>query len=92
MSLLSILLMHLVNSTQFLSVTPLSLSCARFVASSFPVAVIVMVPFTTMYASALSHKLYLNVLNLIVVLNLISLPVYVPLDLSFISTQFLVLN
>ena len=47
-----ILLMDLVNGAQFLNVTPLSLSSARFVTSSFPVPVIVIFPFTSMYASA----------------------------------------
>ena len=47
-----ILLMHLVNGAQFLSVTPISLSSARFAASSFPTQVIVIVHFTSMYASA----------------------------------------
>ena len=52
MSVLFILLMHLVNGAQFLNITPLFLSSNRFVASSFPAPVIVMVPFTSMYASA----------------------------------------
>ena len=34
MSVLSILLMHLVNGTQFLNVTPLSLSSACFAANN----------------------------------------------------------
>ena len=45
-------LMHLVNGAQCLNVTPLSLSSARLVAASFPVPIIVIVPFTSMYASA----------------------------------------
>ena len=52
MSVLFILLMHLVNGAQFLNVTPLSLSSARFAASSSPSPVIVIVPFTSIYASA----------------------------------------
>ena len=52
MSVLFILLMHLVNGAQFLKATPLPLSSARFVASSFPAPVIVIVPFTNMYESA----------------------------------------
>ena len=52
MSVLFILFMHLVNGAQFLNVTPLSLSSARFAALSSPVPVIVMVSFTSMYASA----------------------------------------
>ena len=88
MSILFILLMHLVNGAQFLNVTPLPLSSAYFAALSAPSPEIVIVPFTSMYESAQSHKLDLS----IVVLNLISLPVYVPLDSSIISTQFLVLN
>ena len=65
MSLLFILLMHLVNGAQFLNVTPLSLSSARFAAISYAAVlgesgfgsgpafpVIVIVPFTSMYASA----------------------------------------
>ena len=51
MSILFILLMHLVNGVQFLNVTPLPLSSAYFVASSFPTPVIVIVAFTSMYAS-----------------------------------------
>ena len=64
MSVLFILLMHLVNGAQFLNVTPLSLSSACLAANNcaavlgvvgsgsgpaFPV--IVIVPFTSMYAS-----------------------------------------
>ena len=52
MSVLFILLMHLVNGAQFLIVTPLSFSSARFVAASLPASVIVIVPFRSMYASA----------------------------------------
>ena len=52
MSLLFILLMHLLNGAQFLNVTPSFLSSARFVASSFPAPAIVIVPFTSRYASA----------------------------------------
>ena len=62
MFVLFILLMHLVNGAQFLNITPLSLSsaannCAAFFGASgfysgpaFPV--IVIVPFTSTYASA----------------------------------------
>ena len=46
MSVLFILLMHVVNGAQFLNVTHLSLSSARSAASSFPVPVNVIVPFT----------------------------------------------
>ena len=52
MSVLFILLMHLVNSAQFLNVTPLFLSSARLAAASSPVPVIVIVPLTSMYESA----------------------------------------
>ena len=52
MSVLFILHMHLVNGAQFLNVTSLSLSSARFVASSFHEPVIIIVLFTSMYASA----------------------------------------
>ena len=52
MSVLFILVMHLVNGAQFLNAKPLPLSSARFVASSFPASVIVIIPFTSMYASA----------------------------------------
>ena len=66
MSVLSILLMHLVNGAQFLNVTPLFLSSACFTAASTPAPVIVIVPLTSIYESP---KLDLS----IVVLNLISL-------------------
>ena len=52
MSVLFILLMHLVNGAQFLNVTPLSLSSARLAAPSSPAPVIVILPLTSMYASA----------------------------------------
>ena len=52
MSVLFILLIHLVNGAQFLSVTPLSLSYARSAAASAPSPVVVIVPFTSMYESA----------------------------------------
>ena len=52
MSVLFILLIHSVNGTQFLNVTPLSLSSARSAAASAPSTVIVIVPFTSMYESA----------------------------------------
>ena len=52
MSVLFILPMHLVNGAQFLNVTPLPLSSARFFASPFPAPVIVIVLCTCMYASA----------------------------------------
>ena len=80
--------MYLVNGAQFLNITPLFLLSNYFAASSFSAPVTVILPLTSINASALSHKLDLS----IVVLNLISLFVYVPLDSSFISTQFLVLN
>ena len=67
---------------------PLFLSSYRLAALLSPAPVIVIVPLTNMYASQKSHKLDLT----IVLLNLILLPVYVPLDSSFISIQFLVLN
>ena len=51
MSVLFILLMHLVNDAQFLNVTPLSLSSAHLAAASFPEPAIVIVPFTSVYAS-----------------------------------------
>ena len=44
--------MHLVNGTQFLNVTPLSLSSACLAAAPSPVPVIVIVPFTGIYAKA----------------------------------------
>ena len=52
MSVLFILLMHLVNGAQFLNITPLFLSSARLAAASSPAPVIVIVPLTSMYASA----------------------------------------
>ena len=65
MSVLFILLMHLVNGAQFLNITPLSLSSACLAANNYAAVhgavgsgsgaafpVIVIVPFTTMYASA----------------------------------------
>ena len=52
MSVLFILLMHVVNATQFLNSTPLFLSSNRFAESSSPAPVIVIGPFTSMYASA----------------------------------------
>ena len=52
MSVLFILPMHLVNEAQFLNATHLPLSSARFVASSFLAPAIVVVLFTSMYASA----------------------------------------
>ena len=52
MSVLFILLMHLVNTAQFLNGTPLSLSSARSAAASAPSPVIVIVPFTRMHESA----------------------------------------
>ena len=52
MSVLFILLMHLVNGTQFLNVTPLFLSSAHLAAASSPAPVIVIVHFTSMYESA----------------------------------------
>ena len=62
-SVLFILFMHLVNGAQFLNVTPLSLSSACLAAHDFAAVlrqsvsgrafpVIVIVPFTSMYASA----------------------------------------
>ena len=51
MPVLFILLMHLVNSAQFLNVTPLFLSSNYLAALSFPTPAIVIVPFTSMYAS-----------------------------------------
>ena len=52
MSVLFILLMYLVNSAQFLNVTPLFLSFARLAAASSPAPVIVTVPLASMYESA----------------------------------------
>ena len=97
MSVLLILLMHLVNGAQFLNVTLLFLSsaclavnnCASVLPSAGPASpVIVIVPLTSIYASVQPHKLDLS----IVVLNVISLLVYVSFDSSFISTQFFVLH
>ena len=51
-SVLFILHMHLVNGAKFLDVTPLFLSSACLVAASAPAPVIVIHPFTSMYASA----------------------------------------
>ena len=52
MSVLSILLMHLVNEAQFLNVTHLFLSSACLAVASSPAPVIVIVPLTIMYESA----------------------------------------
>ena len=52
MSVPFIVLMHLVNNAQFLNVIPLSLSSAGLAAASFPSPVIVIVSFTSIYASA----------------------------------------
>ena len=52
MSVLFILLMHLVNGAQFLNITPLFLSSNHLAASSSPEPAIVIVPFTSIYASA----------------------------------------
>ena len=52
MSVLFILRMHLVNGAQSLNITPLFLSSNRFASSSSLSPVIVIVPFTSMYASA----------------------------------------
>ena len=52
MSVLFILLMHLVNGAQFLNVTSLSLSSACLAAAASPAPVIVIVPLTSIYASA----------------------------------------
>ena len=62
-----ILLMKSVNGTQFLYITPLFLSSARFPASLSPISLIVIVPLTNMYASLQSYKfdLTIDVLNLI---------------------------
>ena len=43
--------MHLVNGAQFLNITTLYRSSARFAASSSPSQVIVIVPFASIYAS-----------------------------------------
>ena len=51
MSVLFVLLMHLQNGGQFLIITPLFLSSNHFAASLSPAPVIVIVPFTSMYAS-----------------------------------------
>ena len=61
--------MHLVNAAQFLNVTPLSLSLHCISTALSPSPVIAIVSFTSIYQSALSQRLDLN----IVVLNLISL-------------------
>ena len=61
MPVLFILLMHLVNGPQFLNITPLSLSsaclaannCASFLPSGGPAFLLIVIdPFTSMYASA----------------------------------------
>ena len=52
MSVLFILFMHLVNGAQFLNITPLFRSSNRSAALSFPAPVIVIVPYTSMHASA----------------------------------------
>ena len=52
MSVLFILLMHSVNGAHFLNITPLFLSSNCFAASSSPAPVIIVVFFTSMYASA----------------------------------------
>ena len=59
--------MQSVNGTQFLKITILFLSSNQLAVSSFPAPVIVIVPFTSIYASLYSHKCDLNieVLNLI---------------------------
>ena len=88
MSGLLILLMHLVHEAQFLNVTPLSLSFSCLAAASSLCPVMVFVPLTSMYESAQSHKLDFSIEVLIWILLL----VYVPLDSSFISTYFFVLN
>ena len=46
-----ILFMHLTNGTQFLNVTSLSLASTHLAAPSAPAPVIVILPFTSMYAS-----------------------------------------
>ena len=52
MSVLFILLMQLVNGAQLFNITPLSLSSAHLAAPSSPSPVIVILPLTSMYASA----------------------------------------
>ena len=52
MFVLFILFMHLTDGAQFLNITPLSLSSAYLAAGSSPAPVIVIVPFTSIYASA----------------------------------------
>ena len=52
MSVLFILLMHLVNGAQLLTVTPLSLSSAHLAAPSSSAQIIVILPLISMYASA----------------------------------------
>ena len=52
MSLLFILLMHLINGAQILNIAPLFLSSARLPVASSLAPVIVIVPLTSMYASA----------------------------------------
>ena len=64
---LFISLMQLVNGTQFLNATPLSLSSACLAAASSPATVIVIFSLTRIYTSLQSHKLDSS----IVVLNLI---------------------
>ena len=71
-----ILLIQLTNGAQFLNNTPLFLSSVYLAAALSPTPVIVIVPFTSTYASEKLHKLDLSIL----VLSLILLPVYVPHD------------
>ena len=74
MSVLFILLMHLVNGAQSLNVTPLFLSSACLAATLSPAPVIVIVPFTSMYESAKSHRFHLSIVvfNLIITICIIS--------------------
>ena len=61
--------MHLVNAAQFLNVAPLSLSLDCISPALSPSPVIAIVSFTSIYQSALSQRLDLNIVDL----NLISL-------------------
>ena len=84
---LFILLMQSVDGAQFLNITFLLVLFAS--ASAAAVLLTDTFPLASIYASLQSHKLDLSIdaLKLICLLT-----EYVPLDSSFISTQFFVLN
>ena len=73
--------MQSVNGAQFLNITPLSFSFARFAASLSLASVIVMVPLTCMYALLWLYKFDLITEVLILIWLLLS---YVLPDSSFI--------